>query len=304
MRSLEKISIGNAAGMIKTLEQVEVACKSAATDITVGSITIDELPGNQSDPGYSQPPYYFHPVLGWSVSSLGLNNMGLAKFRKILPEMVRIAHVAGKKLRVSIACFRLEDYAALAAECFALGADEVEYNLGCPNVWGTSGEQKVIPSYNPSLVGNILSWTHLTLKGRKVDIKVSPVTDTAILPRLTRVIGRSLSVGKVIACNTIPNREPKDHAGRYAISFNGGNHKGGLAGGTEMRHTSLEVCKWMRGNLPDSIDVYGVGGIWNGDHALQYLSLDMSGIQLGTSYYERGPRVVSEVLEGAAAKTA
>jgi dihydroorotate dehydrogenase (fumarate) len=303
--NLENISIGNAAGFIKTLEQVQAACKGAATEITVGSITIEELLGNQSDPGYSQPPYYYHPAFGWSVNSLGLPNMGLEKICIELPEMVRIAHAAGKTLRVSVAGFKPEQYATLTAECFALGADEIELNMGCPNTWKSSGEQKAIPSYDPRLAQEILYRTRDAIpSGRKVGVKISPVLELTILTPLAHFFRESRIVNKVIGCNTIPNRDPRDETGRYAISFNAGNHKGGLAGGLEMRRDSLQVCKWMRGNLPDSIEVCGVGGISEGKHAQQYLDIGVSGIQIGTAYFERGPRVVSEVFEGITEKTA
>src|SRR6185312_2226029 len=186
MIHLDRITIGNSAGMIKTLEQVAEASKSAATDITVGSITIVELEGNKSDSSYSHPPYYYHAKQGWSVNSLGLPNMGLEKLSAVLPEMARVAHAAGKKLRISVAGNKPEEYALLAAECFILGADEVELNLGCPNVWSASGAQKIIASYSPRLVQNILYRTRDAIpRGRTVDIKLSPVLDHTILEQLT-----------------------------------------------------------------------------------------------------------------------
>jgi dihydroorotate dehydrogenase len=67
---LEKISLGNAAGTIKTLEQVMEACRSAMTNITVGSITLEQRHGNQGD------TYYYHPQEQWSLNALGLPNPG------------------------------------------------------------------------------------------------------------------------------------------------------------------------------------------------------------------------------------
>ena len=69
--------------------------------------------------------------------------------------MVKIAHDAGKTLRVSIAGFKPEEYGKLARVILESEADEIEINLGCPNVWN-NGEQKPIASFSRELREEIL----------------------------------------------------------------------------------------------------------------------------------------------------
>ncbi len=88
--SLEKMPIGNGAGSVKSLDHVARACKGPMTRITVGSITVQPRVGNIGE------TYYFHPQDMWSLNSLGLPNPGMDAYKKLLPEMVKMAHGAGK----------------------------------------------------------------------------------------------------------------------------------------------------------------------------------------------------------------
>lgn len=292
--NLENIRVGNAAGTIKTLEQVEKACNSAMTEITVGSITLKQQDGNKPDKGFGRV-YYYHPTKQWSLNALGMPNMGLEEFLKVLPEMAKRTHAASKKLRVSVAGYSPEEYATLTSECYEGGADEVELNLGCPNVWGPDGSQKPIPSFDPLLTRSIL--THVVRKagGRKVGVKISPVDRMDILEPLIAQINHSGTVSHVVACNTIPNEEDMGEDGHPALSFNIENHKGGRAGKMLFQH-SLMVCDQVRRMLHEKIELVGVGGIFTGAAAKRYLDGDCSGFQCATAYVEQGERLFSNLL--------
>jgi dihydroorotate dehydrogenase len=102
-------------------------------------------------------------------------------------------------------------------------------------------------------------------------------------------------VSHVVGCNTIPLQERMGEDGHPALSFNEGNHKGGAAG-KELLEPSLLVGKQVRGFLPEHIEYIGVGGIFAGKHAKRYLEIGASGFQCGTSYYEYGERIFSDIL--------
>lgn len=295
--SLENISFGNAAGTIKTLEDVKKACKTAMTDITVGSITYQKREGNKPDKGYGRV-YYYHPTEGWSVNALGMPNMGMTEFLQVLPQMAKLAHRAEKNLRVSVAGFTPDEYATMTAECYDTGADEVELNLGCPNVWGPDGTQKPIPSFDPALTRSILLKTRSVLRNKKkVSVKVSPVIHNPWLVReLMEFFGDVGCVSSVVGVNTMPNQERQAHDGHPALSFEDGNHKGGGAG-SMIRKTSLQFQELACAYLPKSVDYITVGGISTGKDVFSRLRLGAKGFQCGTEYLERGGKIFSDLIE-------
>lgn len=294
--NINSLSVGNAAGTIKTTLDVEKACaRNAMTAVTVGSVTLKPKGGNVADLGGGRI-YYYDQDGGWSLNSLGLPNIGFEEYMKLFPEMAKRIHAASKEFRVSIAGESADEYADMAAECYKLGVDRVELNLGCPNVWGTDGSQKPIPSYHPEVARRILLIVRSRLpKGKKVDVKISPVEHAHKLRVLAEMFGDVHCVCNVVGTNTIPNQNRKDSDGNPALSFNDGNHLGGLAG-SPLYADSLRVHRKMREHLPKSIDYIAVGGLSHGANVYKHLELGAVGFQSGTGYYEQGPAVFTPIL--------
>lgn len=292
---LDEVSFGNAAGVVKTLEDVRTACRSAMTEITVGSITVLPRTGNEADPGLGRT-YYYHPSEKWSLNALGLPNIGLAEYSRTLPEMVRMAHGAGKDLRVSVAGFTPKEYALLTEECMAANVDEVEVNLGCPNSWGEDGKQKPIASYHPDLTASILQAIKERVSAqRRVAVKISPVGDKELLLQVLEKIKASGIVSRIVGVNTIPNQERKAEDGSPALSFNNGNHVGGLAG-SAIAERSLDVMSDVIGFFGGLMEITSVGGIATGEDVMGRLELGATGIQCATAYVETGPRLFSDLF--------
>lgn len=295
--NVENLSFGNAAGTIKTLEDVKKACKTAMTDITVGSITYKKREGNIPDKGHGRV-YYYHPTEQWSVNALGMPNMGMTEFLRVLPDMVKLAHRAEKNLRVSVAGFTPDEYAAMTAECYDTGADEVELNLGCPNVWGPDGEKKPIPSFDSTLTRTILLKTRSVLSAKKkVAVKVSPVmNDRWTVRELMQMFGDLGCVSSVVGVNTIPNQEREAHDNYPGLSFEDGKHQGGGAG-SMIRQSSLEFHELARTHLQSKVGYIAVGGIATGKDVFNHLRLGATGFQCGTEYLEQGGKIFSDLIE-------
>jgi dihydroorotate dehydrogenase len=294
--NIENLSVGNAAGTIKTMPDVERACtRNAMTAITVGSIPLKPRSGNTPDLGGGRV-YYYDQDGGWSLNSLGIPSVGFEEALRLFPEMAKRIHAAGKEFRVSIAGETPEEYADMTEECYKQGVDRVELNFGCPNVWGTDGKQKPIPSYQPEVARRILLTVRSKLEaGQKVDIKISPVEDAYKLRILAEFFGTIGCVGNIVGTNTIPNQDKKASDGKPALSFNEGNHLGGLAG-SALYADSLRVHKKMHEHLPKSIGYIAVGGLSHGAGVYKHLELGAIGFQSGTGYYEQGPAVFTPIL--------
>ncbi len=288
---MSSIFIGNAAGTVKTPTEFKELLRSAATAVTIGSITMDPRPGNSGE------TYYHHGPERWSLNSLGMPNQGAEKLADWLPELRDLASEARAELRVSVAGFNPQEYAELADICLRGGADDVELNLGCPNVWGSDGKQKPIPSYQPELVAEILARVRkVTPEKSNVSVKISPVEEFHKLCLLAKCISQSGIVSRVVAVNTLPNQDREREKGGPALSFNGGNRLGGLSGRPLKRH-GIRVVTVLRGTLPSHVKIIGVGGIFDGRDVLDYLEAGASGVMLGTAFLEYGTRIFSNVLQ-------
>ena len=294
------ITIGNAAGTLPLhrLDLVEHVAPSAATHITVGPFRVNKWAGN-GDKG----TYYSHD--GWSLNALGLpakDDCHEACWN--IRAATLIAHRHEKNLRTTVVGNSPREYAFLAALAFAFGADGVEYNFGCPNVWGEDGQQKPIPSYHPPLMIEILNQTRQVLsRGQGVELKISPVED-ALLQDIASIYKQYDDIVRgIVAVNTIPNQGRIQEDGfTHALSFGNGNHIGGLAG-DPARPEAVRVLSTLRRILPHWANLTGVGGISTGEHALELLEAGANrGIQIGTAYYNNtDPGIFGDILEQLAA---
>ncbi len=297
LRKIETLIVGNAAGTVRTVEQVRKLAGSAVTRITVGSITKLPRQGNIPIPGGNL--YYYDEATGASVNALGIPNVGIEVFVETLDEMVHIARDAGKELWVSVAGFAPEEFVELARICFAYDVDGVELNLGCPNIHD-GGASKPIYSYRPDMVTDVLDYMDAEFVGQKkqIGVKISPVPGD-ILTDLVHTINRSLVVTEVVAVNTIPDRELEDETGRSALAYipPGGSevkHTGGLAG-TSLKAEGLRIARELRSHsekakatLISSTRLVVAGGIRAGADLKDYFDQteEIDGFQCGTLYFE------------------
>lgn len=254
-------AVYNGAGTIKKVEEVREAarCESAGA-ILVGSITVAERPGNTGNVFWVGPH--------GSLNSLGIPNGGIPYYRQHLPEMVRIAHDAGKPLFVSVAGFKPEEFGELAGVATEGGADGVELNFGCPNIWDT-GEQKGIFSFYPEMIVEAFEnvWREIGYS-LALMVKVSPFSDPMQLKDVAKEISRWRLVNAVVTSNTFPNAYGLDRATGLPLITPGG----GLAGfaGPGFKDIALGQAKQWRDALPPSINVIGVGGIASGEDMAEY----------------------------------
>jgi dihydroorotate dehydrogenase len=274
----------NAAGTCKLLEEVRALSRSATAAIMVGSITVEPRTGNSGDVYWSGPMF--------SLNSLGLPNRGAQYYAMVLHEMVGIAHDEGKPLFVSVAGFSANEYAGLAELALRCGADLVELNFGCPNVWAGSVQKRIV-CFDPAMVYDTLTKVEEKIgAGAKVSVKISPFSDPFALVQVAEVIGMSTMVKAVTTTNTFPN----------AFGFNGTKSAitpgGGLAGfaGPAMKPIGLGQVRQLRAFLPERIQTIAAGGVTHGKDVQEYLDSGAVVVQVATAYLNRGAQVFSSLL--------
>ncbi len=282
--------IFNAAGTCKMLDGdhgVRDLAKTPTAAIMLGSITYDDRMGNTGD------VYHFDPERRFSLNSLGLPCRGWRYYQEQLPEMARICSGEGKPLIVSVAGFTPQQFADLAELAFTGGADMVELNLGCPNIWD-GGKQKQIFSFSPQLVFETLVLvTKKTGEKAKVSIKVSPFSDPTGIVELAKTVIPFPLVKAVVTTNTFPNcfAYSEKHPGAPMITV-------GYAGfaGPAMKPIGMGQVRQWRTALPEKIQIIGVGGVCNGQDVLDYQLTGAVAVQTATTFLQEGPAVFSRLL--------
>ena len=292
--------IGNAAGTVKYLTDVVAMCRSGATRVTLGSITLKRRTGNLPAP---RATYHFDPRTGASINALGLNNLGIDEYEILFPDMLSRTRYSGKEFAVSVAGFSAPEFAELAGRCAAKGVGHIELNVGCPNVH-VAGERKPIISYDPNLTAEALMKVREEIgigASLTIGIKISPIEDENLLRRIANAITRSGIVTAVVACNTIPDQRIELEDGSDALAFQAEEngkviHTGGLAG-EPLREKSLWVVGALRRTLLRSTTILGVGGISKGQHMKDQLDAGADGWECATAYVERGLPVFTDIFE-------
>lgn len=281
--------IMNAAGTCKTLggtEGVKRLVNSNTSVIMVGSFTLEKRVGNSGDVYDTQKGLF-------SLNSMGLPNPGADYYRKYLPEMVKTAHEKGKPLFVSVAGFTPDEYAELASLSLKSGANLIELNLGCPNIW-EGRQQKHIACFYPLIVEEILRCVEERVGEKaKISVKLSPFSNPSNLKDVAQVIERSELVKAVVSMNTFPNAFAYDESGKPLITPGGG--LSGLAG-PAIKPIGLGQIKQLRAFLPDRIDLVGVGGIVTAEDILDYLRVGAKAVQVATIFLDRGVEIFNELL--------
>ncbi len=298
----QNFSIGNAAGVCKSIDLVDQLARSGLNEITLGSITVEQRPVNS--PG----TVHFRTENGASINALGMPNLGIAAYTDLLQQMVEIAHTAHKLLAISIAPLQADDLERLLSLCVKAGVDIIELNGGCPNVWD-EGQQKRILSFDIKYLSHSLQ---TMLERKSVDgwsgelrVKLSPYSDPGLLAEVAKMIG-SMGSKKyrvtVVTCNTFPNALMFDDTETISRALTFGDGYGGYSGQGYLP-IALGQVQQFRKHLGDYHKIIGVGGISSGRAVIEHVLAGANGVQIGAAlYYANNPakgadNILQEIAE-------
>lgn len=276
--------VGAAAGWCKTVDDVRELARSTASFLVVGSYTVLPRDGN--------PGNVFNGMSEFSLNSLGMPNLGIEYLKSYGHEMVKLAHVREKPIYLSIAGFSPWEYGILAHVAIEIGFDGVEVNMGCPNV-ADGGKRKAIASFDPQMVHAILSEIGTSMKETILTVKVSPMTNPQDIVHIAGVISQ-YPVHAVVSMNTIPNSLDFTSEGKLVIETPDKNGWAGGAGSAILPMALGQVSQWRK-VLPDTIQVWGVGGVQNGLAAKKMLLAGASVVQVATGLFVYGPKIFSDI---------
>lgn len=269
-----------ACSVAKSIEDVRALAATKVGVVLVGSITVEPRDGNP------EPRWFVGD--GYALNSFGMPNGGLEFYRKNLPEMIQVVHVAGKKFALSIAGFSTAEYVALASLAEDSRVDLLELNFGCPNV-SIDGKQKPIVSFDPETLNEIIRAVS-AVTSIPLMIKVSPYSNPAKLTRVAEVINASEKVSAVVTANTFPNGYQTINDQPVIASTFGG------VSGASMLPIALGQVRQFRNILTEGITVVGVGGVETAEDARQYFAAGADMIQCATLIVRDGHAAIDKVV--------
>ena len=244
------------------------------------TVTLQPRPGN--------PPPRVVETAGGMLNSIGLENVGLERFRRDkLPGMRALPPFRV----VSLGGYEPEDYARLAEALEGEdGFEAIELNLSCPNV--SKGGLDL--GTDPVQVGRAVAAARARTR-RFLVAKLTPNTDDIV--KLGRAAEQA-GADAVSAINTLVGMDVHWKS-RTALPARGA---GGLSG-PAVRPVALRMVRQLSQAL--RIPVIGIGGILEARDVLAFLLAGASAVQVGTALFldPSGEAVQAPALEAAVRET-
>lgn len=212
------------------------------------------------------------------LNAMGLPNPGILEFGEEVKKL--------KNLKIpiigSIFGSNSDEFIKLAKKMQEYGANAVELNMSCPHAKGYGLE---IGS-DPKIVKEITSKVKKSLK-IPVFVKIS-----SNLPDIVD-IAKSIEQGNadaIVAINTIKAMKIDLKLKMPVLS----NKIGGYSG-KAIKPIGVRCVYEISNNI--KIPVIGVGGITNGEDALEYIMAGASAVQIGSAIYYRGLNVFQDICK-------
>jgi dihydroorotate dehydrogenase (fumarate) len=259
-----------------TLDELRVIGKSSAAAIATKSCTPLPRDGNEE-------PRYRDLELG-SINSMGLPNLGVDAY-------VELSHTIkeefpDKPLIVGAAGIGFEDFPVVVEKLQKSAADMLEVNLSCPNVKG-----KPQIAYDFASMDKTLK-TVMSIGDKPIGVKLPPYFDFVHFEQAAEVLSK-YDLEFLCCVNSIGNAlviDPETEA--PVIRPKGGF--GGL-GGKYLKPTALANVRKFYELLGDRFAIIGVGGVYTGSDAFEFLLAGASAVQVGTVFMQEGPKCFERI---------
>ncbi|MGD8496376.1 MAG: dihydroorotate dehydrogenase [Gemmatimonadales bacterium] len=269
------------AGMTQTVFGVEFQSPVLLASGTCGYgpeyadlIPLDDIGGLVTkavsvEPRSGNPPHRVAETPGGMINAIGLQNVGLERFRaEKLPWLA--THLQRARVLVNVVGHTVDEFAAVVR-----GLDDAEgflgyeLNVSCPNVEGGTlfGTD---PRALSDLVGRIRAATE-----RPLVVKLTPnVPDIGLYARVCEEAGAD----GLSAINTFPGMLIDVERRRPVI----GNVSGGVSGPAIL---PMGVYLTWQASRAVDLPIIGIGGIRSASDALQYLLAGARLVQIGTALF-------------------
>lgn len=213
------------------------------------------------------------------LNAIGLQNPGMDVFiQRDIPFLQRF----GTKIIVNVCGKTMEDYCEVVERLADQPVDFLEINVSCPNVkeGGIAFGQK--PEALEAITREVKKYAK-----QPVIMKLSPnVTDITEMAKAAEAGGADV----LSLINTLTGMKIDIHRRAFAIA----NKTGGLSG-PAIKPVAVRMVYQVAQAV--SLPIIGMGGICNGEDAIEFLLAGATAVSVGTANFAN-PFAAKEVVEG------
>lgn len=261
----------------ETLLDLENLAKSKSSAILMKSCTLNARRGNP-------PPRYANLEYG-SINSMGLPNLGYKAYIKF-SKIIKKKYKQKKPIIASICGMTLEENVKIFKAFNNSDADLIEFNPGSPNTIG-----KPIVGYDIEEMDRLLDAVSSVCK-KPFGVKLPAYFDLVHFEQIADVI-KKYPVKFVTCINSVGNGLAIDpYKERPLIKPKGG--LGGI-GGRYIKYTALANVRRFYELFNGKIEVIGVGGVYSGIDAFEFILAGASAVQIGTAFIQKGSGIFEKV---------
>ena len=280
--------VGLAAGLDKNGDHFNGLGSLGFGFVEIGTVTPRPQPGNP------KPRLFRLPENGAIINRMGFNNLGVDH----LVEQVKRRRFSGV-LGINIGKNfdtpvdrAVNDYVICMQKVYQ-HADYITVNLSSPNTPGLRDLQfgesltrllRRLKDEQSALADQCGKYVPLV-------VKIAPDMTSAEIAETAKILAKQ-QIDGVIATNTTVSRAGvEDHL--Y------GGEAGGLSG-APLTEKSTEVITTLSRELDGALPIIGVGGICNGEDAVEKMSAGASLVQIYSGFIYRGPELIREAADAIA----
>ena len=221
------------------------------------------------EPRPGNPPHRVAETPGGMINAIGLQNVGLDRFRRDKLPWLR-ENLNAAQVLINVVGHSAEDYGAVVS---GLDSDQgflgYEINVSCPNV-----KDGTLFGTDQLALAALVELLRRTTE-RPLVVKLTPnVPDIGVYARICEESGAD----GLSTINTFPGMLIDVERRRPVI----GNVTGGVSGPAIL---PMGVYSTWRASAAVTIPVIGIGGIRSGEDALQYILAGASLVQVGTALF-------------------
>ncbi len=281
--------VGLAAGLDKTAAHIDALSSLGFGFMEAGTVTPRPQAGNE------KPRVFRLPASQAVINRMGFNNEGVDQFidnvqrqRAFRDRGGIVGLNIGKNADTPIEQ-ALEDYRACLRRVYD-DADYIAVNVSSPNTKDLRSLQSV-RQLDALLVGLAEERKRLEQRyGKRVPlaVKIAPDLANESLPEIVDALVEH-GIDAVIATNTTLARDGvqgRKHA----------DQAGGLSG-RPLTRRATEMVQLLSRHLQGALPIIGVGGIMNGDDAVERIKAGAALVQIYTGLLYSGPGLVAECVD-------
>ncbi len=218
-------------------------------------------------------------VYGGMLNSVGLQNPGVDVFIK---EDIPFLRQFDTKIVVNVCGHSLDEYVSVVESLQNADVDALELNISCPNV----AEGCLSFGTDAKMVERVVSTVKKVAK-QPLIVKLTPnVTDITEIARASEVGGADA----ISLINTITGMKIDIHKRKPILA----KKMGGMSG-PAIKPIAVRMVYQV--NKVVNIPIIGMGGISNGDDAIEFILAGASGVAVGTANFIN-PYATMDVLKG------